>query len=148
MKHLIFALLAAFAFAFQPLQAQEFDHEHKLWTGVMAKHVKDDRFDYAALKKDRGALDAADLEEAVVDGAARRIRPKLMTVLTTFIGLVPILWSTGAGADVMKRIAAPMVGGLASSFLLELLVYPAVFALWKGRGLPDPQGRGAAPAGT
>lgn len=95
-----------------------------------------------------GPLAAADLEEAVVDGAARRIRPKLMTVLTTFIGLVPILWSTGAGADVMKRIAAPMVGGLASSFLLELLVYPAVFALWKGRGLPDPQGRGAAPAGT
>jgi hypothetical protein len=58
MKHLLFALLAALAFAFQPLQAQEFDHDHKLWTGVMAKHVKADRFDYAALKKDRGALDA------------------------------------------------------------------------------------------
>jgi Cu(I)/Ag(I) efflux system membrane protein CusA/SilA len=78
----------------------------------------------------------ADLREVIVEGAARRIRPKLMTVLTTMIGLVPILWSTGTGADVMKRIAAPMVGGLVTSFLLELTVYPAIFALWKGRGLP------------
>ena len=56
-----------------------------------------------------------------------------MTVLTTFIGLLPVMWSTGTGADVMRRIAAPMVGGLATSFLLELTVYPAIFALWKGR---------------
>jgi Cu(I)/Ag(I) efflux system membrane protein CusA/SilA len=76
---------------------------------------------------------AADLEEAIVEGAAKRIRPKLMTVLTMMIGLVPVLWSSGAGADVMKRIAAPMVGGLATSFLLELTVYPAIFAIWKGR---------------
>jgi len=74
-----------------------------------------------------------DLRETIVDGAARRIRPKLMTVLTTMIGLFPILWSTGTGADVMKRIAAPMVGGLVTSFALELTVYPAIFALWKGR---------------
>jgi Cu(I)/Ag(I) efflux system membrane protein CusA/SilA len=79
----------------------------------------------------------ADLREAIVDGAARRIRPKLMTVLTMMIGLVPVLFSSGTGADVMKRIAAPMVGGLATSFLLELTVYPAIFAIWKGRGLPD-----------
>lgn len=59
-----------------------------------------------------------------------------MTVLTTMIALVPILWSTGTGADVMKRVAAPMLGGLATSFLLELTVYPAIFAPWKGRGLP------------
>ncbi len=78
----------------------------------------------------------ADLEQAVVDGAARRIRPKLMLVLTTGIGLLPVMWSTGTGADLMKRVAAPMVGGLATSFLLELLVYPALFAVWKGRGLP------------
>jgi len=78
----------------------------------------------------------ADLEEAIVEGAARRIRPKLMTVVSTALGLVPILWSTGTGADVMKRIAAPMVGGLVSSFALELLVYPALFAIWKRRGLP------------
>jgi len=76
-----------------------------------------------------------DLRQAIVEGAAQRIRPKLMTVLTTFIALVPIMLSTGTGADVMKRIAAPMVGGLATSFLLELTVYPAVFAMWKKRGL-------------
>jgi Cu(I)/Ag(I) efflux system membrane protein CusA/SilA len=74
-----------------------------------------------------------DLEEAIVEGAARRIRPKLMTVLAMGAGLLPLLWSDGPGADVMKRIAAPMVGGLASSFALELLVYPALFAIWKRR---------------
>ena len=78
-----------------------------------------------------------DLSDAIVEGAAHRIRPKLMTVLTMMIGLVPVLWSRGTGADVMKRIAAPMVGGLATSFVLELLVYPAVFAVWKGRHLPS-----------
>jgi Cu(I)/Ag(I) efflux system membrane protein CusA/SilA len=77
-----------------------------------------------------------DLREAIVEGAAKRVRPKLMTVMTTMIGLLPVLWSAGTGADVMKRIAAPMVGGLVTSFLLELTVYPAVFALWKGRPLP------------
>jgi Cu(I)/Ag(I) efflux system membrane protein CusA/SilA len=81
------------------------------------------------------SLGFAELEDAIVEGAARRIRPKLMTVLTTTIGLLPLLWSTGTGSDVMKRIAAPMVGGLATSFGLELLVYPALFAIWKGRGL-------------
>ncbi|MCA9605411.1 MAG: efflux RND transporter permease subunit [Myxococcales bacterium] len=82
--------------------------------------------------KERGELkDAAQLEEAIVEGAAKRIRPKLMTVLTTMIGLVPVLFSDGTGADVMKRIAAPMVGGLVTSFLLELTVYPALFAIWK-----------------
>ncbi|HEU4610977.1 MAG TPA: efflux RND transporter permease subunit [Kofleriaceae bacterium] len=75
----------------------------------------------------------ADLEDAIVEGAAKRIRPKLMTVLTMMVGLVPVLWSVGTGADVMKRIAAPMVGGLATSFLLELTVYPAIFAIWKRR---------------
>jgi Cu(I)/Ag(I) efflux system membrane protein CusA/SilA len=77
-----------------------------------------------------------DLREAIVEGAAHRIRPKLMTVLTMMIGLVPVLWSTGTGADVMKRIAAPIVGGLVTSFVLELTVYPAIFALWKRRKLP------------
>jgi Cu(I)/Ag(I) efflux system membrane protein CusA/SilA len=78
-----------------------------------------------------------DLEEAIVEGAARRIRPKLMTVVAMTAGLLPLLWSSGTGADVMKRIAAPMVGGLGTSFVLELLVYPALFAMWKGRGLPS-----------
>lgn len=82
-----------------------------------------------------------DLREAIVDGAAKRIRPKLMTVLTDMIGLLPVLWATGTGADLMKRIAAPLVGGLATSFLLELTVYPAIFAIWKKRELnaePEP----------
>jgi copper/silver efflux system protein len=77
-----------------------------------------------------------DLDEAIVHGAVQRARPKMMTVCAAFMGLLPILWSTAAGADVMKRIAAPMIGGLATSFLLELLVYPAVYKLWKKRGLP------------
>jgi Cu(I)/Ag(I) efflux system membrane protein CusA/SilA len=84
-----------------------------------------------------------DLREAIVEGAAKRLRPKLMTVATMIIGLVPVLWSTGTGADVMKRIAAPMVGGLVTSFLLELTVYPAIFALWKGRSLGDASESGA-----
>ena len=78
---------------------------------------------------------AADLEEAIVEGAARRLRPKLMTVLAMTAGLLPLLWSQGVGADLMKRIAAPMVGGLVTSFALELLVYPALFAVWKRRSL-------------
>jgi len=87
--------------------------------------------------RDQGRLRShADLREAIVEGAAKRIRPKLMTVATMFLGLIPVLWSDGTGADVMKRLAAPMIGGLVTSFLLELTVYPAVFALWKGRRLP------------
>ena len=78
-----------------------------------------------------------DLMAAIVEGAAHRIRPKHMTVFAILFGLLPILWGHGAGSDVMKRIAAPMVGGVVSSFLLELLVYPAVFAWWKGRHLPE-----------
>ena len=73
----------------------------------------------------------ADLQAAIVHGAVKRIRPKFMTVATMFMGLVPIMWSTGAGADVMKRIAAPMIGGIFTSFVLELVVYPAVYEIWK-----------------
>ncbi len=73
----------------------------------------------------------ADLHEAIVHGAVKRVRPKMMTVAAAMMGLMPIMWSTGAGADVMKRVAAPMVGGLATSFLMELLVYPAIYLLWK-----------------
>ncbi len=72
-----------------------------------------------------------DLQEAVEDGAVRRIRPKMMTVLAILLGLLPIMWSHGAGSDVMKRIAAPMVGGVTTSFLLELLIYPVIFTVWK-----------------
>jgi Cu(I)/Ag(I) efflux system membrane protein CusA/SilA len=84
--------------------------------------------------KRRGLLRSpADLDEAIVHGAVKRARPKMMTVAAAFMGLLPIMWSTSAGADVMKRIAAPMIGGLVTSFLLELLVYPAVYKLWKKR---------------
>ncbi|ACB74836.1 efflux RND transporter permease subunit [Opitutus terrae] len=79
-----------------------------------------------------------DLVAAIHHGAVQRIRPKMMTAATTFIGLVPILWSTGTGADVMKRIAAPMVGGVITSVLMELLVYPAIFYMWRRRSLPAP----------
>jgi len=75
----------------------------------------------------------AERHEAIVHGAVKRVRPKMMTVAAAFMGLMPIMWSTGTGADVMKRVAAPMVGGLVTSFLMELLVYPAVYLLWKGR---------------
>jgi Cu(I)/Ag(I) efflux system membrane protein CusA/SilA len=78
-----------------------------------------------------------DLVEAIIHGAVKRVRPKAMTVSAAFIGLLPIMWSTGIGADLMKRIAAPMVGGLVTSFALELLVYPAVFYLWKRKGLAE-----------
>jgi copper/silver efflux system protein len=84
----------------------------------------------AGLLQAPGGLDAA-----VLHGAVKRARPKMMTVAAAFMGLLPIMWSTSAGADVMKRIAAPMIGGLVTSFALELLVYPAVYKLWKARQL-------------
>ena len=85
----------------------------------------------------RGQLQTrGQLQEAIINGAVKRVRPKAMTVCAAFMGLLPILWAAGAGADVMKRIAAPMIGGLVTSFALELLVYPAVYLLWKQRSLP------------
>jgi Cu(I)/Ag(I) efflux system membrane protein CusA/SilA len=72
-----------------------------------------------------------DLKEAILHGAVKRLRPKVMTVAVMFWGLVPIMWSTGSGADVMKRIAAPMIGGIFTSFILELAVYPAIYEIWK-----------------
>ena len=84
--------------------------------------------------KDKGLMKGwADLKEAILHGAVKRLRPKVMTVGVMFTGLVPIMWSTGSGADVMKRIAAPMIGGIFTSFILELAVYPAIYAIWKWR---------------
>ena len=90
--------------------------------------------------KARGQLNTvAELHEAIVHGAVKRVRPKMMTVAAAMMGLMPIMWSMGTGADVMKRVAAPMVGGLATSFLMELLVYPAIYLLWKQRDIaPEP----------
>ena len=98
-------------------------------TGVFMLLFLDLAYHEAVEKKRMKTL--KDLEEAIVHGAVKRVRPKMMTVMAAFMGLLPIMWSVGAGADVMKRIAAPMVGGLLTSFLLELLVYPVVYAVWK-----------------
>ncbi len=72
-----------------------------------------------------------DLQAAIVEGAAKRLPPKFMTVATMFVGLIPIMWATGTGSDVWKRITAPMVGGISTSFVLELVVYPAIYEIWK-----------------
>jgi Cu(I)/Ag(I) efflux system membrane protein CusA/SilA len=83
----------------------------------------------------------ADLQDAIIEGAVDRVRPKLMTVSTTFIGLLPVMWGTESGSEVMKRIAAPMVGGLVSSAILTLVIIPVVYDIWKRLAL-----RQAAPA--
>ncbi|HTX66990.1 MAG TPA: CusA/CzcA family heavy metal efflux RND transporter [Opitutaceae bacterium] len=88
----------------------------------------------------------ADLRDAIYHGAVKRVRPKAMTAAVIIAGLLPILWSHGAGADVMKRIAAPMVGGVVTSTLMELLVYPAIFFIWRRRRLDAPGPVAAAPA--
>jgi copper/silver efflux system protein len=84
-------------------------------------------------RKSEGRMrNLSDLKEAIEDGAVKRLRPKVMTVAVMFMGLVPIMWSAGAGSDVMRRIAAPMIGGIFTSFILELAVYPAIYEIWKG----------------
>jgi Cu(I)/Ag(I) efflux system membrane protein CusA/SilA len=102
-------------------------------TGVFMLLFLDLSYDEA---KQQGKLTTyAELIEAIVHGAVKRVRPKAMTVISAMVGLMPILWSTGTGSDLMKRVAAPMVGGLATSFLLELLVYPVLYLLWRRRQL-------------
>jgi Cu(I)/Ag(I) efflux system membrane protein CusA/SilA len=94
--------------------------------------------------RERAPQTRDDAREAIFHGAVKRIRPKMMTVATILAGLLPVLWSQGVGADVMKRIAAPMVGGVVTSAILELVVYPALYFVWKGRSLPA-GAEGAAP---
>jgi Cu(I)/Ag(I) efflux system membrane protein CusA/SilA len=98
-------------------------------TGVFMLLFLDLSYDEA--KKNGKLRNMSELHEAIVHGAVKRIRPKLMTVAAAAMGLMPIMWSIGTGADVMKRVAAPMVGGLFTSFIMELLVYPAIYLLWK-----------------
>ena len=86
---------------------------------------------YEEARREGRLRSLGDLREAIMQGAVKRLRPKFMTVVTTFFGLVPIMWSMGTGADVMKRIAAPMIGGTFTSFLLDLLVYPVIYEIWK-----------------
>jgi Cu(I)/Ag(I) efflux system membrane protein CusA/SilA len=89
---------------------------------------------YEEARKEGRLRNLAELHEAIIHGAVKRIRPKMMTVGASAMGLMPIMWSIGTGADVMKRVAAPMVGGLFTSFIMELLVYPAIYLLWKRNG--------------
>jgi copper/silver efflux system protein len=110
-----------------------------VWVGLIALLLA-----YADALAHGRLASRAGLDEAIVQGAAKRLRPKFMTFATMCIGLFPIMWSTGTGADVMKRIAAPMVGGILTSFLLELLVYPAIYAVWRQRAL----GRDTPPFAT
>ena len=86
---------------------------------------------YEEAKREGRLNSLGELREAIVHGAAKRLRPKFMTFATVCVGLFPIMWATGAGSDVMKRIAAPMVGGIFTSFVLELLVYPAIYEVWR-----------------
>jgi copper/silver efflux system protein len=95
---------------------------------------------YEKAKRDPGRMTRQRLYEAIVEGAAKRLRPKFMTFATMSVGLIPILWSTGTGSEIMKRIAAPMVGGIVTSFILELLVYPAVYLVWKEAALKKESG--------
>jgi Cu(I)/Ag(I) efflux system membrane protein CusA/SilA len=98
-------------------------------TGVVMLLYLDIAYDR---RKQEGRMNSLqDLEEAVIEGAVHRVRPKMMTVMSIMMGLLPIMWSTGTGSDVMKRIVAPMVGGVITSFILALLIYPAIYMIWK-----------------
>jgi copper/silver efflux system protein len=88
---------------------------------------------YEKARREQPRMTRPQLHETIVAGAAKRLRPKFMTFATMSIGLIPILWSTGTGSEIIKRIAAPMVGGIVTSFILELLVYPAFYAVWRER---------------
>jgi Cu(I)/Ag(I) efflux system membrane protein CusA/SilA len=112
-----------------------------VWVGIIALAGVDAEtgivmllyLDHAYEKRQREGrlLNRADLHAAIEEGAVQRIRPKMMTVMAILMGLLPIMWSHGTGADVMKRIAAPMIGGIVTSFLLELLIYPVIFEIWR-----------------
>jgi copper/silver efflux system protein len=102
-------------------------------TGVVMLLYLDVAYDE---QKRKGLMNTlSDLKNAIHHGAVQRVRPKIMTASVIIAGLLPIMWSHGAGADVMKRIAAPMIGGVGSSVLMELLIYPVSYLLWKRRGL-------------
>ena len=127
--------------AFWTLYLLDYNMSVAVWVGIIALAGVDAEtgvvmllyLDLAYHKwKDQGRLTSLkDLEGAVMEGAVKRVRPKMMTVMAILMGLLPIMWSLGTGADMMKRIAAPMVGGIITSFLLELLIYPVIFTLWK-----------------
>jgi Cu(I)/Ag(I) efflux system membrane protein CusA/SilA len=106
-------------------------------TGVFMLLFLDLSYDDAVRKGKMNSYE--DLREAIIHGAVKRVRPKAMTVMAAMMGLLPIMWSMGTGADMMKRIAAPMIAGLVTSFIMELLVYPVIYALWKWWGEVRPR---------
>jgi len=120
-----------------------------VWVGVIALAGLDAetgvvmllylKMSFTKWKKEGRLVTKTDLIESVVEGAAGRIRPKMMTAAAIFFGLMPIFWSSGAGEGIMKRIAAPMVGGILTSVILELMVYPVIFVYWKSRELDEQQ---------
>jgi Cu(I)/Ag(I) efflux system membrane protein CusA/SilA len=98
-------------------------------TGVVMLVYLDEVFEHYAENKRLNSV--KDLSSAIIEGAVERVRPKIMTVATTLIGLLPVMTGTETGSEVMKRIAAPMVGGLISSAILTLIIIPAVYMIWK-----------------
>lgn len=136
-----FSLVGAFWF----LWMLDYNMSVAVWVGVIALAGLDAEtgvvmllyLDLAhKLWGDNGRMKTrADLKQAIHHGAVKRIRPKVMTIAVIIAGLLPIMWSHGAGADVMKRIAAPMVGGVVTSGIMELMVYPVIFYLWRGHRL-------------
>ncbi len=141
-----FSLVGAFWLLF----ALGFHLSVAVWVGIIALAGLDAETGVVMLLyldlawKERAPRTQTEAKEAIFEGAVKRIRPKMMTVATILAGLLPVMLSHGAGADVMQRIAAPMVGGVVTSALLELLVYPALYLVWKGRGLPA----GSEPSST
>jgi Cu(I)/Ag(I) efflux system membrane protein CusA/SilA len=112
-------------------------------TGVVMLIYLDEEYSRKMIEKG-DTITRFDLYEAIMYGAVDRVRPKMMTVVAIMAGLLPIFWGHGAGADTMRRIAAPMVGGMISSTILTLIVIPAIYGIWKGRGLDKGAGKGEA----
>jgi len=147
-----FSLIGAFWF----LYLLDYNLSNAVWVGLIALAGLDAEtgivmllyLDLAYDERKKGGLmnSDTDLKEAIHTGAVKRIRPKLMTMGTTLLGLMPIMWSTGTGADVMKRIAAPMVGGITTSVAMELILYPVIFYLWRRASLPRTAERINSPA--
>ena len=102
-------------------------------TGVIMLVYLDEVYDRR--QREGGMTTQTDLYDAVMEGAVERVRPKMMTVVAITAGLLPIMWTTGSGADVMKRIAAPMIGGMVTSTILTLFIIPAIYLIWRGSGL-------------
>ena len=134
--------------AFWCLYALDYNLSVAVWVGLIALAGLDAETGvimmlYLSLAEDQwrdeGRLvNRHDLKLAIFDGAVKRIRPKVMTVGTVILGLAPIMWSLGTGSEIMKRIAAPMVAGVTTSAIMELLVYPVIWYVWKSKNLAEP----------